>query len=175
MKQTLITTGMALGLLLGSFSHAFASTATLAMTAQNSTGSRQLNPQPEPPGVTEAQSMKGKNLNPQPEPPGTTEQKVSTSTMTCVQTAENTKKMAIAASKIAYSNAIQAATEAKLKAMDHAKTLTDKAPKKAAILKAQSDFSNAIIKARKDKSVALASANQAYKNAINACKNPTSR
>ena len=104
---------MALGLLLGSFSHSFASTATLAMTAQNSTGSRQLNPQPEPPGVTEAHSMKGKNLNPQPEPPGATEQKVSTSTMTCVQTAENTKKMAIAACKHLWTRAVSTSSPAR--------------------------------------------------------------
>ena len=172
MKQALITTIITLGLTLGSFSTALASGGNLAIILQNPAGSRALNPQPEPPGVTEQTQSTGKlQLNPQPEPPGVTERTLSTSTAPCLKTAEDSRKMASATAKIAYDKAIQAAEQAKAKALAHAKTLTDKATKKAAILKAQSDFAAAQTKAREDKNSALKAATQAYKKAIEVCRN----
>ena len=150
MKQNTIATLLAFGMMFGSVSTAFASNGNLAIILQNSAGSRALNPQPEPPGVTE--------------------RKISTSTAQCLKTAENSKKVALAKAKIAYNKTIEAAVQVKEKALAHAKTLTDKATKKAAILKAQSDYEAALTKARDDKKNALNTADQAYKRAIAACK-----
>lgn len=178
MKQKLISTLVLVGIIFSGVSTVFASTELLAVSSQRPGGSRALNPQPEPPGITgQIQSAPNKlQLNPQPEPPGVTQQNLTVATTTvttaaCMKAAENAKMSAVGAAKIAYNKAVQAATEAKAKNLAYAKTLTDKSTKKAAILKADSDFKAALVKAQKDKNDILASANKTYTGAIAACKN----
>lgn len=177
MKQKIIPSLFVLGMMLSTASFAFASTGAPAIISHNPPGTRELNPQPEPPGVTEQKKLqtdtKTLHLNPQPEPPGVVQNSISTSstsTVECAKNAQDAKKTSIGLSKIEYSKAIQAANEAKKKAMAYAKTLTNKEPKKAAILKAHSDYTAAITKAREDKESALARANEVYKTALDACK-----
>lgn len=159
MKQIIITSVFSLGIMLCGFSTSLASVGDLAV-AQTRIGSAELNPQPEPPGVTE---RKVKST------------KLSTSTKACIKSAKDAKNKDIAAAKIDYNKAIQVASQAQDKELAYAKTLTDKATKKAAILKAHRDFAVAKAKARSDKNSALSVANQTYKNAILACKAPSTR
>lgn len=154
MKQIVIASILSLGLMLSGISTVFASAGNLAVA-------------PSRMGSTE--------LNPQPEVPGATERKMSTSTKDCTKDAKEIRNKAIAFAKINYSKAQQAASQAEDKALAHAKTLTDKEPKKAAILKAHRDFEAAMAKARSDKNSAIKAANQAYKNAILTCKTPSSQ
>lgn len=202
MKQTLIATLIAAGIMLGTVSTALAANGELAIILQNPKGTRALNPQPEPPGVTEQQSGANRlqlnpqpeppgvtdtaaragslQLNPQPEPPGVAYKKIMTSTSSvatssaqCIQAAEKVKQKAQVIAKITFYKAIQTATVVKEKMMAYAKTLTDKDSKKAAILKAQSDFSTAQAKAQHARNAANEAAEQIYKRAIAACRVPT--
>ena len=174
MKKIFIAAFLTLGITLGGGSSAFAATGNFAVL-QTRTGSTELNPQPEPPGATDSLKVNRGTLqlNPQPEPPGISERKLIVASSTCIKDAGDAKKKAIAIAKINYSTAMQAASQAQEKALAHAKTLTDKAAKKAAILKAHRDFAVAQSKAGTDKNVALSAANQAFKNAILACKSNT--
>lgn len=202
MKHTLIATLVAAGIMLGSASTALAAEGGLAIIQQNPNGARALNPQPEPPGVTEQQSSANRlQLNPQPEPPGVTDtaaragslqlnpqpeppgvaykkimtstSSVATSSVKCMLTVEQAKQKAHALAKIAYDKAVKAAIQAKDKMLAYAKTLTDKDSKKAAILKAQSDFNTALSKAKQARNAAYDAAEIVYQRVLHACKTPT--
>ena len=198
MKNTLIATLIASGVILGSVSTALAASGNLAIILQDSIGTRALNPQPEPPGVTEQVSGVSRlKLNPQPEPPGVTDtaaragalrlnpqpeppgvaykklitstSSVATSSARCLQSAEKAKQKAHALAKINYNKAVQAALQAKDKMLAYAKTLQDKEPKKAAILKAQTDYAAAIAKAKQVRNAAYQAADQLYKRSVEMC------
>ena len=192
MKHALVAALIASGVMLGTVSTALAASGNLAIILQNSVGTRALNPQPEPPGVTDqvsganrlqlnpqpeppgaTDSLTGARklkLNPQPEPPGVAYKKIITASSTeCVKAADKAKQKARALAKIAYNKAVQLAIQIKAKFMAAADSKTDAEAKKALILKAQTDYAAAVAKAKQDRNTAYDAADQVYKRTRESC------